>query len=434
MSRSARALLSGAAISLLLHLAIAVLLPSLGDVEAAQRAHRHARDLEIALEIDRSAAGDATRARSPGAAAPVTPGGADVAHNIDARDRGAGGDRTGARSVIVLLPRAEGITLQDSPMNAIERAQAQRIETARDRASAEDRRATPSPDDDPFLASGDGVHRERRPLAATDARVGARAAPIASSAGAPAAGADLATPSRDGLLPGAPSVGVATVAPRGALLDSPGAGILEGRGVRASERARVALGRPTVDQARAATTTEERDPRTRDDVDAELLAARMVQSVVDATERRGTTPGDGRGGAIGEGATGIGGGAHEGGRARALGPGTGSWDALDTGDDRYLRWYVDARRRIERALVFPRARELAMDQGTSIFTIVVRRDGSLARAPRLLRSSGFSDLDGAALAAIRRTVPFDPIPEALAPGRSSIRVTIPIEFSNPMVR
>jgi TonB family protein len=130
----------------------------------------------------------------------------------------------------------------------------------------------------------------------------------------------------------------------------------------------------------------------------------------------------------------VGGGTREGGRARSLGPGRGQYDALDTSDGRYRRWYTELAREIQRAMVFPRDRAVAMDQGISVYRIVVRRDGTLAGAPRLLRSSGFHDFDRAALAAIERTLPFSPMPDDLAPGRASVRIDLPLDFSNPMVR
>ncbi len=82
---------------------------------------------------------------------------------------------------------------------------------------------------------------------------------------------------------------------------------------------------------------------------------------------------------------------------------------------------------------FPRARALALDQGTTLLKLWVRRDGSLAAPPRLLRSSGFHDLDQEALAAVRRVVPFSPLPDDLAPGRDRIAILLSVEFSNPMV-
>ncbi len=75
-----------------------------------------------------------------------------------------------------------------------------------------------------------------------------------------------------------------------------------------------------------------------------------------------------------------------------------------------------------------------MDQGTSVFQVVVRRDGTLVGGARLLRSSGFPDLDAAAARAITAAVPFSPIPADLAPGRATLPVTFSIQFSNPMAR
>lgn len=433
MSGPARALLFGAALSLVLHLAIAFLLPGLGEIER-QIAEARPAEPDVELEVRWDEAGDATALRVPGAAVPLVPGGADADHDVDARDHGQGGDRSGADEVILLLPRADGITLADAPMNTLGVGQTQRIETARDRATVEVRRATPHPADDAFLASGDGEHRERRPVAARDATPGARVAPEAGSRGAPVHGGVVDPREGERRDAAAIASGAPSTASEGAATDSPGRGIVGGTGERTSESAHVAFGRPTVDEGNAATIAEERDARVRDDTDAELLAARMVQSVVESTARRGEEAGEGRGGIDAAGAPGTGGGRAEGGRARALGPGTGSWDALDTSDGRYRLWFTQMRRRIEDALQFPRDRAVAMDQGTSVYVIVVRRDGSLVRSPRLIRSSGFDDLDGAALAAIRRTVPFSPLPDDLVPGRASIEVRVPIEFSNPMVR
>jgi TonB family protein len=123
-----------------------------------------------------------------------------------------------------------------------------------------------------------------------------------------------------------------------------------------------------------------------------------------------------------------------GGLASPYGPGNGHYSALDTRDGRYRRWFLDQRRRIYDALRFPQERALAMDQGISIYSIEVRRDGTLVTAPRLVRSSGFADMDRAALAAIQAAVPFSPLPSDLAPELERLRISLPIEFSNPMMR
>lgn len=360
------------------------------------------------------------------AAARLLPGGADSPQNIDADDPGRGGDGVGASAVLLLLPREAALTLTDSTLNATGVGQTQRIDTARVRASWEDRRATPTPDDDPFLASGHGPHRERRTLARVDAAEGAERAPEASTAGG-------ASPERSGEVETRPRAGVAARTEVGATSDSPGVGIVGGTGTRASEAAQVAYGRPDVDLARAATTTETRD-RPSDSRRSELLATAPSRSLVEATERSAPSVGAGVGGVAAPGPTGSGGGVREGGHALARGTGPGPFAALDTSDARYVTWLGALRRRVSEVLEFPRARQLAMDQGTSVFRLTVRRDGSVEGTPRLIRSSGFSDLDAAARVALDQSLPLDPVPSGLFAGRSRLEVTVPIEFWNPMAR
>lgn len=452
--REGRALLAGALASMAIHLsAVLWLLPG----EPAPRAAPYQVPLE-ALSGPPSGGADA-RGRAPAGAERPIPGGSTSAQNIDARDRGQGGEATGARDAILLMQRDEGVILFDSPLNNLAAAQSQRIRTARDRATLERRRATPNPSDAPFLASGPGTHRERRPVSTIDAARGARRAPEASLEGHAASGAQDREGSsrgvgeREASSPGANSPGVGERGAHDDRLDdpgtradgsayrnppgaeaSPGVGILDGRGPRPSEAARVAHDRPPVDEGPAATQAEAVDPRVRDRDDAELLARSMMQSWVESTRRSAPQGGEGSGGVGGGGAPGSGGGTEEGGRAARYGPGDGRFDALDTGDARYRRWFLASSRRVQDALRFPRERALAMDQGTSVYSVRVRRDGTLASAPRLVRSSGFDDLDQAALAAIRAATPFAPLPGDLAPELSSLSIRLPIEFSNPMVR
>jgi TonB family protein len=423
----------GAVLSVALHLTIVLLLPA-GSTHPTSTTTLAQNEINLELQWHASGTSESPIGHRSEDAPELMPGGITSDQNIDARERGRGGERTGASSFIMLVPRASTITLSDAPMNAQGIGQTQRIDTARDRATSEDRRATPHPADDAFLASGSGVHRERRPVATVDARAGARA-PLAAALARTPREETAVSMSDPGSLSRQDDSREMEGRPReGSNRESPGRGILRGQGDRPSERAHVAFGRPSVDEGRAATTSESRDGPVRDDANAELLATQMRQSVVEASPRRGEDIGSGLGGTDARGAPGTGRDSREGGRAHALGPGTGSWDALDTSDGRYRRWFVQMRRRIENALVFPRERAIAMDQGTSVYVVVVRRDGTLAGTPQLIRSSGFRDLDGAALSAIRRNVPFSPLPDDLVPGRSSIEVRLPIEFSNPMIR
>ncbi len=357
-------------------------------------------------------------------AAPAVPGGGISAQNVDMDSRGEGGDASGARDVVWLVSRVHGATLQDSAWNAPRVSQVQRIDTAADRASWENRRATPSPLEDPFLASGDGVHRERRPVSARDARAGVDEASRPRAAGGVDARATV------GEAQGPTSA--ATPSDRaGSAEPTPSRGILAGRGVRPSEAADVAFGRPALDPGPAATLAETRG-RVRDDARSELLAAQLVQTWVDASERRGARAGEGRGGVGGGGAPGSGGGAGEGGRAAAYGPGRGGSTALDTSDARYRRWYLAQQRRIEDRLVFPRARAVALDMGLTVYRLSIRSDGSLVGSRRV-RSSGFPDLDQAAIAAITASTPFDALPPELTRGGALFELDMTVRFANPLV-
>lgn len=408
--------------SLLAHVGAVWVVPTVLAVPSPRVAQMYEIDLTPGDGSERE--DGASLADTP--ASRLTPGGAESSQNIDADDRGRGGDGIGATAVLLLLPSDAPLTLTDSTWNAAGVGQTQRIDTAHDRASWEDRRATPTPRDEPFLASGTGPHRERRTLARLDAAEGAERAPLASSAGG-------ASTEQVGETETIPRAGVAQRTDPGATADSPGVGIVDGTGTRASEAAAVAFGRPQVDLGHAATTTETRD-RPRDDQRSELLATSPSQSLVEATERSAPRAGDGTGGIAAPGPTGSGGGVREGGHALARGTGPGAFDALDTSDTRYQHWLGALRRRVDDVLEFPRARQLAMDQGTSVFRLTVHRDGTIEGDPRLIRSSGFPDLDAAARVALDRSLPLDPVPSGLFAGRTRLEVTVPIVFWNPMAR
>ncbi len=436
----ARPIVATALLSVGAHVALAVLLFRLPSVTARAATTSAPYLVEVEpMGHPEGTPGAAQRGQSPRDHDRAEAGGHRSAQNIDARDRGQGGDATGAEQGILLMQRDEGIVLFDSPLNNLVAMQSQRIRTARDRATLERRRATPNPHDAVFLASGDGTHRERRPVSAEDPTQGARRAPVASVNGALPSVARTGAASREhgaaegGERPRVPAQASASATESGSQA-SPGTGILGGSGTRHSVRADVAHARPSIDEGPAATQSDRLSPRVRDDQSAELLAGDLMQSWVESTDRTAPRVGSGRGGTGGGGSPGVGGGQREGGRATTHGPGDGRYAALDTSDSRYRHWFTQNRRRVHDALRFPRERALAMDQGVSIYDVRVRRDGTLARAPRLVRTSGYDDLDRAALAAIRAATPFSPLPDDLAPDLDMLPLRLPIEFSNPMVR
>lgn len=66
-------------------------------------------------------------------------------------------------------------------------------------------------------------------------------------------------------------------------------------------------------------------------------------------------------------------------------------------------------------------------EGTARVHLSVNRDGTLARAPRLERSSGHEVLDAEALRMIEAAAPFAPLPEGFA--RPAAEFVIPVDFS-----
>jgi TonB family protein len=336
---------------------------------------------------------------------------------------GRGGELSALDRAALLFPFVSPLTLQDTELNNLAVSQVQRIRTAEQRATLEERRATPRAEDEVLLASGKRGHAERRDPTRLDAVLGAAVAARASMPSEPQKGRMAEAASE----PDSPRF-----ARREARL-KPARGILRGSGQIEMRAAKVTFARPNVDRAAAATPAEQLEERVRDDADSELLAAKLQRSFVDTSVQQAREVGAGSGGAalnpnaLGE--VGRGSGA----KARPYTPGTGNFNALDTSDTRYLRWFMQQRARVQRELVFPRERAIAKDQGTSLYSVVLARDGALSGRPRLVRSSGFADFDRAAALAIERALPFMPLPAELAPELDSIALLIPVAFSNPMV-
>ncbi|MFL5307234.1 MAG: TonB family protein [Polyangia bacterium] len=103
-----------------------------------------------------------------------------------------------------------------------------------------------------------------------------------------------------------------------------------------------------------------------------------------------------------------------------------------TQDRRYQRYYQEISERVKRVREFPKALALRLEQGETIVQFVVGVDGQLRDGPRVIKSSGFSEFDLAALRAVKRAAPFPPMPD-----RSNAR-PVPVSlrqiFDNPVIR
>ncbi|HEX7599273.1 MAG TPA: TonB family protein, partial [Polyangia bacterium] len=91
------------------------------------------------------------------------------------------------------------------------------------------------------------------------------------------------------------------------------------------------------------------------------------------------------------------------------------------------RYEMEIRRRIARALRFPKRLALMLEQGESIVTFTVGPDGRVLGRIQLQKSAGFEEFDAEAMAAVARAAPFP------ATGRTQA-VSMRVPFENPVVR
>lgn len=369
-----------------------------------------------------SAEGRAVREHAPEPEIGSTPS----PENVDTHAGGAGGDATGAEIIITLVSRADDMTLVSRVTNAADANQVQRIRTSRSRATPWQGRATPHPEEAPFLASGEGERRERREVTERAPAEGVRSPARRTREGGVEGGlmeaqTALADPAR--------RAGSAEGRTRAAQ----GAGVAEGTGRVASPRADVAHARPALDRGLPTVPAEVIYELPRDTVDSEALTSRLTQSFVDTSRRGARTEGAGAGGASGVGDPGSGGARGTGGHSAPYAPGTGQDGALDLSAARYRTFYLALQREVERHLTFPRERALHLDQGHAVFRLILRRDGSLVGAPRLVRSTGFADLDAASRQAIERAR-FQAVPGDLSPETETVTIRLSVHSRNPLVR
>jgi len=103
-----------------------------------------------------------------------------------------------------------------------------------------------------------------------------------------------------------------------------------------------------------------------------------------------------------------------------------------TQDRSYQRYYQEIKQRVASVREFPKSLALRLEQGETIVQFVVGVDGRLRDGPRVVKSSGFSEFDSAAIRAVKRAAPFPPMPD---PGKAQPRpVSLREIFDNPVIR
>ncbi len=103
-----------------------------------------------------------------------------------------------------------------------------------------------------------------------------------------------------------------------------------------------------------------------------------------------------------------------------------------TQDRRYQRYYQEISQRVARVREFPKSLALRLEQGETIVRFVVGVDGQLRDGPRVVKSSGFSEFDSAAIRAVKRAAPFPPMPDPS--NAHPVPVSLRQIFDNPVIR
>jgi TonB family protein len=314
---------------------------------------------------------------------------------------GRGGERTSADPATNLASSIDPIALERDPETQRDRSQVSRLRTASFRESRDDRRATPTPMDLTFLATGNGHVRARRAFSETDPARGIVSGDVASALGSKAGGQ------------GATDTGAQAEAALGAKVagtDSTRFGRGAPDGGEEQEfhtAARVLFARPLVPAARAAVPTETRG-RPNDTLDSSQEVAAKVSSLLQASSAGGEV-GPGVGGDRGGAAPGAFGASGLGSRSSPSGAGFGKDFADDPGFSGYSR---ALRAQLSRVLAksFP---DWAIEQGRGghvIFEMTLSAAGK-PTGVRLVRASGVGEYDENVLRAVRGVASFGRLPQ-----------------------
>ncbi len=356
---------------------------------------------------------------------PVVAGGA-TDERLDTGRAGHGGDRI-SHQATHLSDRDERLHFTPDTVSHLDRDQMQRIKSDAMRSTREDRRMTTHPMELLLVTNGHGALEQRRTLAKSDPSRGAlRSGDASVRGGAPgttptAAGDEYAARRNFG------------AEHEGALESASGAGIHDARiGEDHRESADSAHARPDVTQGPVNVAATYID-RPRDNINADQNVAIALRSIVHASYAGGTD-GDGRGGSGGGGASGSDGASGEGSHPAPLGVSDGDIYDLETTDPRLLPYFRRLKAKIDPLWqnAFPRSAIVDLKQGTVILEMVISKDGTARVTWPPLRPSGIDEFDRNCADAIKRALPFEPIPAVL--GVSSLRIRAPFVANNFVVK
>ncbi len=353
---------------------------------------------------------------------PVPAGGGERVPRPDGTQPGRGGTDTSRAAALNLADQNDGLTLDRDPFNSPTRSQVQRLKTSTQRRSLDDRRATPTPMQLDFLATGSGQLAERRQPSRHNPGAGVQGGTRPSQVGGPLGASNLPAGGPEPE-PGASQSGEARARTTAGLT-----GAARGSGV--SRRAAVALARPWVPRARAAVPAPGRG-RPQDTVNSRQEVASAVRSLVHASSAGARKRATGPGGTSGPGAPGSGAKTGAGSTSRAAGYGPGR--ARDgSADPRLIGYFRNIERRVGPHWrdAFP---DWAVEQGRSglaVLSITLSPAGNVL-AVRVQRPSGVPEFDRNVIVAVKRAGPFGPLPRVYAARPLTLRMSF--DAVNPAI-
>jgi TonB family protein len=314
---------------------------------------------------------------------------------------GRGGELTSAEQATNLASSIDPIALTRDPETQRDRSQVSRLRTASFRESRDDRRATPTPMELTFLATGPGHVRARRAFSPTDPARGILSGAVASAVGSKVGGQGATET-------GAEAHAAVGGAVAGAERAHFGQGAPDGRDTpEFHAAARVLSARPLVPAGRASVPTETRG-RPNDTLDSSQEVAAKVSSLLHASSAGGEV-GPGVGGDRGGSLPGAFGANGLGSRSSPSGAAFGKDFADDPGFSGYSRALREQLSRVL-AKAFPDW-AIAQGRGGHVIFDMTLSAGGKPTGVRLVRPSGVGEYDDNVLRAVRAVSSFGRLPE-----------------------
>lgn len=395
------------------------------EEDEARRAKMAAEPIAIELPLATDGTTNAAVIVNRVGEEPIVTGGATI-ERLDTGRRGHGGEVTSRRATH-LSDRDENLHLTTDSVSHLDRDQIQRIRESQRRTTWEDRRMTTNPMELTFIVTGHGQLEQRRPVAKTDPSRGAMRSKDASIlGGAPGTQRDLLGDERAAQR----DVGSDR---EGALDPAAGLGLHDGRaGEDHRESADAMRARPELPQGPVSVAATMID-RPHDNVNSDQDVNAALRSIVHGSYQGGLD-GTGRGGSGGGGASGADGVTGEGSHPAPLGVSDGEIYDLETTDPRLLPYFRRLKSKIDPLWqnAFPREAILELKQGTVIIDFVVNKDGTARVMWPPSRPSGIDAFDRNCADAVKKAMPFEPIPSTL--GVSSIHIRAPFVANNFVVK